>query len=303
MKSEQERIKKLLRDELDKDTEKIIEEVEADESLKNLALPEDMDAGLQAKIKQYEANQAVYENLSDGDKEAFRLGREQQILRVKDGSGNGAGSGTEENSDERKVVKFSKRRRMAFGLVAIVAVLVMGFGMTSFGDVPFFSSIKKQIVGNRQMVQIDSGKDASNIFGDSGIDKEEQIYQEIKDILGFDAVRLGYTPENTTFIEGGVDGDTQEAYFIYNCNSNVLEYRIFTAFRDKSLAYDIEDDCLEEYRILVSKNSINIKHYEIPDNVEDEYVAYFEHNGIHYVLNSVMAKDEFEKIIQNLENI
>lgn len=54
MKSEQERIKKLLRDELDKEVAKIIKEVESDESLKNLALPEDIDMELRAKIKKYE---------------------------------------------------------------------------------------------------------------------------------------------------------------------------------------------------------------------------------------------------------
>lgn len=54
MKNEHERMKKLLKNELDKEAEKIIEEVEADESLKNLVLPEDIDVDLRAKIKKYE---------------------------------------------------------------------------------------------------------------------------------------------------------------------------------------------------------------------------------------------------------
>ena len=53
MKSEQERMQKLLKNELTEEADKIIKEVEADESLKDIALPEELDAGLKAKIEQY----------------------------------------------------------------------------------------------------------------------------------------------------------------------------------------------------------------------------------------------------------
>lgn len=81
---EQKHIEKLLKRVLDKEAEKIIKEVEADEALKNLTLPEDMDAGLKAKIEQYEEEQAAYQKLSEQDKEAIRIGREIQIQRAKD---------------------------------------------------------------------------------------------------------------------------------------------------------------------------------------------------------------------------
>ena len=82
MKSEHERMEKLLKNELTQEADKIIKEVEADESLKDIALPEELDAGLMAKIEQYEAEKAAYEMLSDQDKEAIRIGREIQFQRT-----------------------------------------------------------------------------------------------------------------------------------------------------------------------------------------------------------------------------
>lgn len=79
---EQKRFEKLLKRVLDKEAENTIEEVEADESLKNLTLPDELDAGLRAKIEQYEMEKAAYDMLSNEDKEAIRIGREFQILRT-----------------------------------------------------------------------------------------------------------------------------------------------------------------------------------------------------------------------------
>lgn len=308
MKSEQERIKRLLRDELDKDTEKIIEEVEVDESLKNLVLPEDMDAGLQAKIKQYEANQAVYENLSDGDKEALRLGREQQILRAKDGSddddgngggsGNGVASGTKENSDEKKVVKFSKRRRMAFGLVAIVAVLVMGFGMTSIGGKPFIPQLFEQMLAGRENVNIDTDNEDKLISDEI---EEDEAYQKIKNEFGFDAVELWYLPEGTEFIESVVDLDIQEAHLLFEYNKNIIEYRILINYTNKSFGYDMEDVLVEEYTIWVSETPVAIKQYKIVGNDVNQFMAQFYYKNANYVLRGQLDKAEFEKILNNLK--
>lgn len=54
MKNEDEWMKKFLRHELNKEAVKITAEVNADESLRDVVLPKNMDAELQAKIDQYE---------------------------------------------------------------------------------------------------------------------------------------------------------------------------------------------------------------------------------------------------------
>lgn len=82
--SEQERIQKLLKEELSREAAKIINEVESDESLKNITLPDELDASLGAKIEQYEAKKAAYEALSEQDKEALRIGQELKIRKSKE---------------------------------------------------------------------------------------------------------------------------------------------------------------------------------------------------------------------------
>lgn len=81
---EQERFEKLLKRVLDKEAEKTIQEVEADESLKNLILPDELDVGLRTKIEQYKEEKAAFEKLSEQDKEEIQIGREFQILRTND---------------------------------------------------------------------------------------------------------------------------------------------------------------------------------------------------------------------------
>lgn len=314
MKSEQERMQKLLKNELTEEADKIIKEVEADESLKDIALPEELDAGLRAKIEQYEAEKAAYEMLSDKDKEAIRIGREFQIQMANDGNGdddygNGGdkgadgGSTDEENYNERRVVRFRKRRRMAFALVAIVAVMVMGFGMTSFGDVPFFTSVKNQIIGDKQMVQIDSNKERDSRENDSlnsGTDSEEKAYQEIKDNFGFDAVQLKELPQGTSFLEYSIDTEMKEAYLLYNCKNCIVEYRVLTNYQNKTFGYDVEDELLEEYSMYVGNVPIEIRHYKIKDNGEEQYMARFEYKKINYFLRGALNKKEFEEILKNL---
>lgn len=319
MKSEQERMEKLLKNELKKEADKTMKEVEADESLKDIALPDELDAGLRAKIEQYEAEQAAYEKLSDQDKEAIRIGREYQIQRANDGDdndgddgddGNGgdegsSGGGTDgENNNERRVVRFRKRRRMAFALVAIVAVMAMGFGMTSFGDVPFFTSVKNQIIGDRKMVQIDSGKDFNkeeNKTLSSGIDNEEAAYQQIKDDFGFDAVRLQELPSGTSFLEGTVEHDLQEACLLYSFKQSIIEYRIFVNYMEKSSGYDIEDNLLSEETVKVNGQEIVIRRYKLNDSKDVQFVAQFKYKNIHYLLNAVLEENEFVDIVKKLK--
>lgn len=53
MDDEEKRMEKLLKEDLQKDADRIIKEVEADESLQDIALPVDMDSELKKKIEEY----------------------------------------------------------------------------------------------------------------------------------------------------------------------------------------------------------------------------------------------------------
>ena len=123
MKNEQEKLEDFLKSELMKEGDEILAEIEADESLKDISLPEEMDEGLWKKIQKKQAEKAAYEALSEKDKEALRLGREMMMLNecgvdgdkdeknavVEHDAVDDGESGVE--NDSAKVVKYSKKRK------------------------------------------------------------------------------------------------------------------------------------------------------------------------------------------------
>ena len=147
MKNEQEKVKKLMQEELEREAEKIRAEVEADESLRNLPFPDGMDGELQKKIEEYEKNKAAVEMLSEEDQEALRLGRELQMLNVKENEAEKESGNAESGGAGRigKTVRFRRKKR-TYVLLAFVAVLVLAMGMTAIGGQPFVSMIREPVL-------------------------------------------------------------------------------------------------------------------------------------------------------------
>ncbi|MGN0403594.1 MAG: DUF4367 domain-containing protein [Bariatricus sp.] len=313
MKNEQEKLEDFLKSELMKEGDEILAEIEADESLKDISLPEEMDEGLWKKIQKRQAEKAAYEALSEKDKEALRLGREMMMLNV-DEYGKDEGedekktlvecdavddeeSGVE--NDSVKVVKYSKKRKKrVYLLVAAVAVLALAAGMTSIGGAPFVAKIRKQLIGEREMVKVNSEREGEEdrviMEGEEG-----KIWQEIKDQLGIEPVRLGYLPDGMKFIDCEIDADVEEACLLYECKGTVVEYQIISNYRDKSIGYDIEDNLIDEKELNIKGNNIVLRYYNIDNTNEEECVAFFKYNNVQYVLRTRIGY-EVEKILENL---
>ena len=310
MKNEQEKLEDFLKSELMKEGDEILAEIEADESLKDISLPEEMDEGLWKKIKKRQAEKAAYEALSEKDKEALRLGREMMMLNGDDA---GMGEGEDEKNavgeryaesavenDGAKVVKYSrKRKKRVYLLVAAVAILALAAGMTSIGGAPFVAEIKKQLIGEREMVKVNSEREGEDARV-STESSESEFYQKVKEVFRFTPVRLGFVPINTKMIDYEVNKDLEEACMILECEGKIIEYQIWSNFKDKSIGYDIEDNLISEKIINISGNDIVLRSYDNKDTGEKEYIAQFEYKGACYILNGYVQKEEFTKIINNL---
>lgn len=311
MKNEQEKLEDFLKSELMKEGDEILAEIEADESLKDISLPEEMDEGLWKKIQKRQAEKAAYEALSEKDKEALRLGREMMMLNEcgEDGDKDEKNAVVEHDAvddgesgvenDSAKVVKYSKKRkRRVYLLVAAVAVLALAAGMTSIGGAPFVTGMMKKIIGDREVVQVDSEREGED--GRISTDgKESKIWQEIKDQLSIEPVRLGYLPEGTQFVTGEVDKVLDEAILFYDCKGKIIEYWIFTGYKNKSFGFDIEDNLIYEKELSIDGNIIVIRYYEIVDTNEEECVAQFEYNDVQYILRTNIEQ-EIEKIVESI---
>lgn len=311
MKNEQEKLEDFLKSELMKEGDEILAEIEADESLKDISLPEEMDEGLWKKMKKRQAEKAAYEALSEKDKEALRLGREIMMLNGDDvGTGEGKYEKTEARErdaesavedDGAKVVKYSrKRKKRVYLLVAAVAILALAAGMTSIGGAPFVAKIRKQLIGEREMVKVNSEREGEE-DRNTRESEEEAFYQTVEDTFGFAPISLGYMPINTTVLDYEVNRDLQEACIVFENEGNIIEYQIWPNFRNKSVGYDIEDQFLEEETIKISNIEIDLKCYMVKESSSQEYVAQFENKDVYYVINSCVEKEEFLEIIKNLK--
>lgn len=311
MKNEQEKLEDFLKSELMKEGDEILAEIEADESLKDISLPEEMDEGLWNKIQKRQAEKAAYEALSEKDKEALRLGRELLMMNEcgEDGDKDEKNAVVEHDAvddgesgvenDSAKVVKYSKKRkRRVYLLVAAVAVLALAAGMTSIGGAPFVAKIRKQLIGEREMVKVNSEREGEE---DRAVSEgeESKAWQEITDILGFEPVKFGYLPDGMKFIDCEIDADVEEACLLYECKGTVVEYQIISNYRDKSIGYDIEDNLFDEKELNIKGNNIVLRYYKIDNTNEEECVAFFKYNNVQYVLRTRIGY-EVEKILENL---
>lgn len=298
MKSEQESIRELLKQELEKNADRTIEEVKADKSLEDIALPEGLDEGLAAKIQEYENKKAVYEQLSDIDKEAMRRGYENMFQEADDGS---EYEEPKKEVSKTRVVRFRKRKKMAFLLVAVVAALTLAMGMTSIGGKPFIPQLFEQMLAGRENVNINSSNSDDDKVLPAEDVGEEEAYQNIKDTFGIDIVQMWGLPKGTKFLESTIDTDTQEAYLVYDYEGRIIEYRILANHRNKSIGYDIEDKLLEEYTLNVEGTQVNIKHYKVIDNNEEAFMGQFSYKDINYVIQGTVDKGQFEEILRSLK--
>ena len=329
MEKHEDNLDKLLKAELEKEAGEIMEEMDSDESLQDISFPEDLDEKMWSKIQEYEEQQKAYEKLSDADKEAIRFGREVQALRggenTKDhlkkdvesdsyidnvvpiehgkheadnkASDDGTNGETGKEAGKKKVKK-RKRHWKAYGIVAIVAVLAMMWSMVSIGGTPFFGRVLNDIIGDREMVKVNTEREDGD-KNKIGNYEEESVYEDIKDKMGVDVVRLRITSKEMSLVQSDIDEVLKRVSLIYDNKKNIIEYQIVFNYKEQSHGYDVEDKKIKEEQIKVAGNNIDIFQYELPDG-NKENIAQFIYEDVFYTINATMDEDEFKELLKNL---
>lgn len=329
MEKHEDNLGKLLKAELEKEAGEIMEEMDSDESLQDISFPEDLDEKMWSKIQEYEEQQKAYEKLSDDDKEAIRLGREVQALRggedtkdhlkkdvesdsyidnvvpieyVKHETDNKASDdGTNEEIEKeagKKKVKKRKRHWKVYGIVAIVAVLAMMWSMVSIGGTPFFGRVLNDIIGDREMVKVNTEREDGDKNKIDNYD-EERVYEEIKDKFGMDVVRLKRNSVGMSLVQSDIDEVLKKVCLLYEDDDTLIQYQMEIQSENKSYAYDIEDKKVKRTQITVDGNKIDIIQYELDDGNE-ENVAQFAYEDVFYTINTTMEEADFKELLKNL---
>ena len=304
MKTENDMIKKLVQDELEKEAEQIKREMEQEPKLSEGVPSPEMKSTIWRRAEEIRRQKEAYDNLSEADKEALRLGREFQLRREE--------KEKEEISEElvpeslelaagktTRKVHVGKRRKKA--MVALVAALVavLGLGITSFGDRRYVAETVNRILGGRKSTNITAQSDDADVTQQEEI-AEEKVFQQIKDELGFDPVRLDYKPFDMEMVDSSIDTTLLTANIYYMLNDNMITYTVIPVYRDASSGFDIEDKEVEQYEKQVENVEITVTEYVIEDSGQHEFSAEFQHQDVAYFLTGVIEKDEFEKILENL---
>lgn len=329
MEKHEDNLDKLLKAELEKEAGEIMEEMDSDESLQDISFPEDLDEKMWSKIQAYEEQQRAYEKLSDADKEAIRLGREVQALRggedTKDrlkkdvesdsyidnvvpiehgkhetdnkASDDGTNGETEKEAGKKKVKK-RKRHWKAYGIVAIVAVLAMMWSMVSIGGTPFFGRVLNDIIGDREMVKVNTEREDGDKNKIDDYD-EFQVYEEIKKKMGVDVVRFLQKSDDMILVQSDIDEILKRVCLIYNNGENIIEYQMIFNYKEQSHGYDIEDKKIKEEQFEVDGNNIVIIQYELPDGGK-ESVAQFTYKDVFYTINTTMDAKSFKELLKTL---
>lgn len=320
MKKEDELMKEFLQEELEKESARIKEEVEQDPPLTESGPDPELKNKIWKQAEEIRRQREAYENLSEADKEALRLGKELQLRREEKAREEFSeelapeslelAAGAEERQPESQSeiqtaqgsqtpkVRVRKRRKKTIVALAVALVAVFGVGMTSFGDGGFVIETVDRILGGRKNVNINVDKDDESIQAEN--DQEEKVFQQIKDEFGFDLVRLDYKPSKMKMVDFILEPEFLSASIYYQYGENVLTYYITPVYQGLSFGYDIEDTVVDEYTKTVGNTKIQITEYLIEASNQQEFSAEFEYNDITYILTGIIEKDEFEKILENL---
>ena len=302
MKNEREQHKEMediLKDELEKEAREILAEIEADESLQDLTMPDEAEEELMLKIQKLEEEKAAYERLSEKDKEALRIGREMQMQKENkiDGDDN-----KRPDNGNGNVVTFRKKKRQTYLIVAMVAVLVMMMGMNAVGEVPLVTEIRKQMFGDKGLTNVNSEREDGNRV-EKTVDEDAKVYDAIKDTFNVNIIKLEYMPDKIGIIDYEIDEVMNRATVIYECNGAILDYKMIFNYREQVSGYMIEDELLDEKTFMVNDILVQLQKYKIENSDEIMYVAQYVYQDVQYIFNATttLPEEEIEKILKNIK--
>lgn len=261
-------------------------------------MKERLEKRIEEYEKQRELQEQLYAQLSEEDREALKLGKELQRQRKIDVSSK---ESQRKKNRRTKTGSWKKNIVSAAAGIGIVVAVTSGFTIASVGGPKQALKIAREMFGERNRATINADIEGDN--SESGLnemDEEEQAYQQIKDELGFDPVRLGYLPEGMVFEESDIDKESQEIFLRYSGVEKEVSIFIQKQYTFGKVGIDIEDKLIDQDIVKVNNVEVQRSEYLIKDLNVEKYSAEFQYQDTWYCIVSKVNKTEIEKIIKNL---
>lgn len=285
-KREEEQFAAFMEEQMQKEAEQIEEELKKNPEIARLSPGDGAKERLYEKIEEYERQQAV-RRLSPEDQEALRLGRQIQQEKARE----------EESKAASRPGSGSKRFFKRLAGVAAVLVIVAAVGITGVGGPDRVMEVAQQLLGGREVTKVNS--DDKDILS-SEENEEEKAYQEIKNELEIDAVRIVKLLPEMEFLDMQIDQDLEVANLFYDNDGKIISYVISCSQDESVWGRDIEDTFIREYKYPLEIVQASVQEYEIEETGEKKYSASFDYEDIHYQLTGTMKQQELEEILNNL---
>lgn len=279
-------LEEIIKRELHNEADAIEKEVDFSDASEGMpeGVKERIRGNLKNQIAEYEREREkeAYANLSEEDREALRLGREELRRRVE--------------AEAKKTVVRKKRRAKWFVVLAAALVLTLGLGMNAFGSRERVVSFVKSVVGEREVTKVNSS-DENKVISE---ENEEEAYELIAQKLGVEPVKIIWRPEGMLFQKLEFDEELQLIELVYSYQNEKVDYLVSASYKDSSWGVDAEDKIINTYFVEREKCSVKVTVYEIPELEKERYSAEFEYNGIQYYMIGSLEQAEFDKILENL---
>lgn len=293
MKDKKELLEQTIKEGLEKEAQEILKALETSDvdelsDEKQIELKKKIDK----KIEDYEFEK-ICNGLPEEYQDALRTGMElKKQESAIDGKGETDGEETGENT--RRVRKRKSLR--VYVALAAVMIMVLAVSISSVGDGRSLMKTIKSMIGEREVVKVNSGEDNYVIE----VENEEEAYQKIEKELGIKPVKLMTLPTDAKFVKAELEKDLKVAELYYQVNNENIVYVINEDQAKNSIGVSVEDKVIEDYVLEVQGVLINIKGCEIASTKQKRYYASFDYKETKYFLSGVKEQEDFEKILNNL---
>lgn len=293
MKDKKELLEQTIKEDLEKEAQEILKALETSDAdklsdEKQIELKKKIDK----KIEDYEFEKICNE-LPEEYRDALRVGME--LKKQEDNADSNHKQDEEKTDGNRKVVRKRKSLRVYVALAAVM-IMVLAVSISSVGDGRSLMKTIKSMVGEREVVKVNSGEDNYVIETES----EEEAYQKIRDELGIKPVQITDIPTKARFQKAVIENELKVAEIYYQYQDDNITYIINGDQAKNSIGVSVEDPIIEDYTLEVNGMLIHVKGCEILSIKQERYYASFDYKGTKYFLSGVMEQEEFEKILKNL---
>ncbi len=293
MKDKKELLEQTIKEDLEKEAQEILKALETSDvdelsDEKQIELKKKIDK----KIEDYEFEKicnGLPEEYQDALRAGMELKKQESAIGQKDET-----DGEEAGKNTRRVRK--KKSLRVYVALAAVMIMVLAVSISSVGDGRSLMKTIKSMVGEREVVQVDSGEDNKVIKAES----EEEAYQKIRDVLEIKPVQIMDIPEGATFKKAVIERDLKVAEIYYQYQKDNITYVVNGDQAKNSIGVSVEDEVVENYTLEVNGIVIYIKECKIPSTKQKRYYASFDYKETKYFLSGMMEREEFEKILKNL---